>query len=136
MCSVMDLAVLRRHLAASATDPFNGRPLRLDDVEPVPELRDAIQRWRHTLPDARRDVSIAVSQEALDRIGGEALTPELMAALLEAEALKLAAARAHQDALMASSAAAQRRRRRGEEHLGVRALRRLQPVVICRGVPM
>lgn len=91
---VMDRAVILMHLSRSSTDPFTGRSLRPDQLQPLPALQSRIEEWRAGLPESRRDVGVGMSSEVLTKLGGEALTPALMTALLEAEALSLATKRA------------------------------------------
>ena len=101
--SVMDRSVILRHLASSPTDPFTGARLAAEQLVPQGELRGRILAWRSGLVDARRDVSVSVSTELLEKLGGEPLTPEMMAALVEAEALS-AATKAAQTASAAGGA--------------------------------
>ncbi len=92
---IMDRAVIVRHLAASATDPFTGRRLAIEMLVPQPELAGAIASWREQQSNARRDTGLNVSSAILERLGGDQLSPEMMTALLEAEVLSNATKRAH-----------------------------------------
>ncbi|XP_058126689.1 ubiquitin conjugation factor E4 B [Anopheles ziemanni] len=43
--TVMDRAIITRHLLNSSTDPFNRQPLTEDMLQPATELKERIQKW-------------------------------------------------------------------------------------------
>uniref|UniRef100_A0A182JTH8 Ubiquitin conjugation factor E4 B n=1 Tax=Anopheles christyi TaxID=43041 RepID=A0A182JTH8_9DIPT len=43
--TVMDRAIITRHLLNSSTDPFNRQPLTEDMLKPASELKERIQQW-------------------------------------------------------------------------------------------
>eukprot|EP00020_Sapocribrum_chincoteaguense_P001698 CAMPEP_0170756984 /NCGR_PEP_ID=MMETSP0437-20130122/14301_1 /TAXON_ID=0 /ORGANISM="Sexangularia sp." /LENGTH=1290 /DNA_ID=CAMNT_0011096173 /DNA_START=349 /DNA_END=4222 /DNA_ORIENTATION=+ len=43
--AVCDRSSIERHLAVEGRDPFNREPLTIDQVEPLPALREAIAAW-------------------------------------------------------------------------------------------
>uniref|UniRef100_A0A2M4B9X5 Ubiquitin conjugation factor E4 B n=2 Tax=Anopheles marajoara TaxID=58244 RepID=A0A2M4B9X5_9DIPT len=43
--TIMDRAIITRHLLNSSTDPFNRQPLTEDMLVPATELKDRIQQW-------------------------------------------------------------------------------------------
>lgn len=44
--TVMDRAIITRHLLNSSTDPFNRQPLTEDMLVPNQELKERINAWR------------------------------------------------------------------------------------------
>ena len=42
---IMDRDVIARQLLTNAVDPFTRRPLSINDVQPLPELRERISTW-------------------------------------------------------------------------------------------
>mmetsp|Transcript_20119 Transcript_20119/g.51023 ORF Transcript_20119/g.51023 Transcript_20119/m.51023 type:complete len:99 (-) Transcript_20119:140-436(-) len=44
--TVMDRAVITRHLLTDPKDPFNRAPLSQDDLQPCTELKAKIDEWR------------------------------------------------------------------------------------------
>jgi hypothetical protein len=51
---VVDRTTIASHLLSSQTDPFNRRPLTIEQVVPETELRERIHAWRsETLAKAR-----------------------------------------------------------------------------------
>uniref|UniRef100_A0A182JGK6 Ubiquitin conjugation factor E4 B n=1 Tax=Anopheles atroparvus TaxID=41427 RepID=A0A182JGK6_ANOAO len=43
--TIMDRAIITRHLLNSSTDPFNRQPLTEDMLQPATELKERIQKW-------------------------------------------------------------------------------------------
>lgn len=43
--TIMDAAVIKRHLLTSATDPMSRAPLTVEMLQPVPELKAEIDAW-------------------------------------------------------------------------------------------
>ncbi|XP_053662761.1 ubiquitin conjugation factor E4 B [Anopheles marshallii] len=43
--TIMDRAIITRHLLNSSTDPFNRQPLTEDMLKPATELKERIQKW-------------------------------------------------------------------------------------------
>ncbi|XP_053677494.1 ubiquitin conjugation factor E4 B [Anopheles nili] len=43
--TIMDRAIITRHLLNSSTDPFNRQPLTEDELQPAMELKERIQQW-------------------------------------------------------------------------------------------
>lgn len=44
--NVMDRATISQHLLNDDSDPFNRQPLRVDMLQPLPELKQRIQEWK------------------------------------------------------------------------------------------
>ncbi|XP_055836646.1 ubiquitin conjugation factor E4 B [Episyrphus balteatus] len=53
--TVMDRAIITRHLLNSSTDPFNRQPLTEDMLIPNVELKDRIDAWRREKRDKRQN---------------------------------------------------------------------------------
>lgn len=53
--TVMDRAIITRHLLNSSTDPFNRQPLTEDMLIPNVELKDRIDAWRRDKRDKRQN---------------------------------------------------------------------------------
>jgi len=48
--NIVDRATIQQHLLNDPTDPFNRKPLSIDDVVPAEELKEKMKAWL----DARR----------------------------------------------------------------------------------
>lgn len=44
--AILDRSTIQSHLLSDAHDPFNRMPLRIEDVIPLPELKEKIQEWK------------------------------------------------------------------------------------------
>ena len=42
---IVDRSTIARHLLSDQTDPFTRAPLTMDQVEPLDELKNEIQKW-------------------------------------------------------------------------------------------
>ena len=53
--AILDMSTIKSHLLSDASDPFNRAPLKIQDVIPVTELKEAIQAFRLEKRRARQD---------------------------------------------------------------------------------
>ena len=52
--AIMDRSTIRSHLLSDPTDPFNRRPLKINDVITNTELKEKIEAWKAEKKAAKR----------------------------------------------------------------------------------
>ena len=52
--NIIDLAQLKKHLLNDPSDPYTRAPLKIEDVEPLPELKAKIEEFRNEKLEAFR----------------------------------------------------------------------------------
>ena len=46
--NVVDRATIERHILNQKNDPYSRQPLSIEELEPIPELKEKIERWRES----------------------------------------------------------------------------------------